>query len=160
MRIRKNGTVVNLTESDLRRIVKRVITENENTLEGEKELSDPNTEKGKKIKLLQRVFPNFVGVKKSFSNAKKLGQSRGEYSDVVTGIKPLDKILINFTKKIANKDESEAEKDKESALSQIKNIKLPEETLNEQLSAGALFVMFFFGSLLLTKILNAMMGRR
>ena len=34
MRIRKNGRVVNLTESDLRRITKRVISEQEDDLDG------------------------------------------------------------------------------------------------------------------------------
>lgn len=43
MRIRKNGKVINLTESDLRRIVKRVISEQQETdsiVQGEHDMLD------------------------------------------------------------------------------------------------------------------------
>jgi hypothetical protein len=40
MKIKKNGKVINLTESDLRRIVKRVISEQESIVQGEHDMLD------------------------------------------------------------------------------------------------------------------------
>jgi len=48
MRIRKNGTVVNLTEGDLQRIVKRTLNEGEIEVKGKSTFTDKTKGKTKK----------------------------------------------------------------------------------------------------------------
>jgi hypothetical protein len=156
MKIKKNGKVITLTESDLKRIVKIVLneqTENVDPVDVEKELSNPNSEKGKKVKILNRLFPNFVGTRQSFKNAKEIFKMELK---VITGIKPLDNILLKFAKSLKDKnDKSEAEKDKQSAMLQIKNINIPEGSLNEAIGATAIGIIIFLGGALLLSIYYA-----
>lgn len=133
-----------------------VLNEDNISIEMEKELSNPNTEKGSKIKEIKKSFSDFVGVIQSFKNVKKFVKSEGSYNGPITGIDALDKILKDFTSKIKNKDESEVEKDKDVALSQIKSIDVPKSSpipqdLNESVVVGA--VLSFLGLALLLSII-------
>ena len=144
---------------------KRILKEDNTPIEMEKELSDPNTEKGGKIKEIKKAFSDFVGVIKSFKNVKEFVKSEGSYNGPITGIGALDKVLKDFASKIKNKDESEVEKDKDVALSQIKSIDVPKsgspipQDLNESVVVGG--VLTFLGlALLLSIILHSKSSRR
>jgi|DEB0MinimDraft_4_1074332.scaffolds.fasta_scaffold13489_1 uncharacterized membrane-anchored protein len=156
----------NILRENMRRFgTKNLLTENNTAFEMEKELSNPNTERGSKIKEIKKTFSDFVGVIKSFKNVKEFVRSEGSYNGPITGIGALDEILKDFASKIKNKDEFEVEKDKNVALSQIKSIDVPEsgspisQNFNESVVAAG--VLTFLGlALLLSIILHSRGVRR
>lgn len=151
------GRLLKLKRQVIAEANKRILNEDNTSIEMEKELSDPNTEKGGKIKEIKKAFSDFVGVIKSFKNVKEFVKSEGSYNGPITGIGALDKVLKDFASKIKNKDESEVEKDKDVALSQIKSIDVPKsgspmtQDLNESVVVGG--VLTFLGLALLLSII-------